>query len=456
MYCIKCGAENEDGVAFCTKCGEKMTASAEFTKGQDNPEKSTKAAETVELTAIKEIKKLSPKSIKIIAAGALLLAVAVVAVVISGKTIRMSDYFQVEFQGYDTVGRASAHFDQEAFLADFNKKAKSKQTVQELAANLFDYYNEDVFDYIDWELSANNKLSNDDKIDLTWQINTDKIKDLYGVRIVAKDETLTVSGLEPVTTFNPFENGVEVLFSGTEPNGTISVYPTAASNDSIYDYLSFEPEKTSGFVNGDTVTVYLSINNYYGNDLEEYCAETYGKIPTETSKTFTVEGLDSYVTSAAQVTAETLEAMKNQAVDVIKEMTANFKTGITLEKMDCVGYYMLFPKDIRNVNKNLGAGNSVFLVYRLTAKFSNDESSDSKQYYVFVRFRDISVDKAGNCSVELLDYATPRTSFYYNSTVKSGWSSLSGSFYGYETLDELRKANVDAYLGTYTYETNIA
>lgn len=47
--------------------------------------------------------------------------------------------------------------------------------------------------------------------------------------------------------------------------------------------------------------------------MKELCANDFGKIPTRTEMTYTVEGLDSYADSLSQIPEETVNAMVEEA-----------------------------------------------------------------------------------------------------------------------------------------------
>ena len=52
------------------------------------------------------------------------------------------------------------------------------------------------------------------------------------------------------------------------------------------------------------------------------CIDKYGAMPQATEKTFTVEGLNEYVTSADTLSDSVLVSLQNQAEDVMKAYAA--------------------------------------------------------------------------------------------------------------------------------------
>ena len=74
-----------------------------------------------------------------------------------------------------------------------------------------------------------------------------------------------------------------------------------------------QPVEVQAADNGDTVTLTASSNREDFSD----CIEKYGAIPAETEKTFTVSGLNEYVTTPALLTDTVLDSLKAQAEEVI-------------------------------------------------------------------------------------------------------------------------------------------
>ena len=92
-------------------------------------------------------------------------------------------------------------------------------------------------------------------------------------KIKYSDETVDVSGLEKIKTFDPFEN-LTLTYSGISPNGTVAISYTG----DVLDENEFYCDTDSGLSNGDVITVYLN------SDDMEYYVENYKNDPFRDGK----------------------------------------------------------------------------------------------------------------------------------------------------------------------------
>ena len=446
MICTHCGKEIQNGITFCPYCGSAVNNAKENTK----------------------MKKHNPAKV--------LVPIAAVAVVAAGgwafanrtPTIDVSKYMTLSADGYNTVGKLNISFDTEKLEKDYGKQIATRFKKQmknlkddtyglsSLTASLYDGYEADLFAETCATGSADKTkgLSNGDVVTYTWDDNSDEAEEAFGVKVKYSDITYTVSGLASVNTFDAFD-GVDVEFSGISPDGraTVNSLPTAAEAQGLYYTL----DENSGLSNGDTVTLTVHSNR---DDFSD-CIDKYGAMPQATEKTFTVEGLNEYVTSADTLSDSVLVSLQNQAEDVFKSYAAQrFSNGQTFKGMTYLGNYILTPKN----KDSWGDKDRIVLAYQVTVHHDytselNTTYDADDSFFWYITFNNVSKDANDNIASGLNDYDTPTTFVKIDSGVqKYSFSSSTETweYYGYASLDSLYNAAVNQYVENYNHQDNVA
>ena len=445
MICTHCGKEIQNGITFCPYCGSAVNNAKENTK----------------------MKKHNPAKV--------LVSIAAVAVVAGGwafanrtPTIDVSKYMTLSADGYNTVGKLNISFDTEKLEKDYGKQIATRFKKQmknlkddtyglsSLTASLYDGYEADLFAETCATGSADKtkNLSNGDVVTYTWDDNSDEAEEAFGVKVKYTDITYTVSGLASVNTFDAFD-GVDVEFSGISPDGraTVNSLPTAAEAQGLYYTL----DENSGLSNGDTVTLTVHSNR---DDFSD-CIDKYGAMPQATEKTFTVAGLNEYVTSADTLSDSVLVSLQNQAEDVFKSYAAQrFSNGQTFKGMTYLGNYILTPKN----KDSWGDKDRIVLAYQVTVHHDytselNTTYDADDSFFWYITFNNVSKDADGNIASGLNDYDTPTTFVKIDSGVqKYSFSSSTETweYYGYASLDSLYNAAVNQYVENYNHQDNVA
>ena len=446
MICTHCGKEIQNGITFCPYCGSTVNNAKENTK----------------------MKKHNPAKV--------LVPIATVAVVAAGgwafanrtPTIDVSKYMTLSVDGYNTVGKLNIDFDTDKLEKDYGKQIATRFKKQmknlkddtfglsSLTASLYDGYEADLFAETCATGSADKtkNLSNGDVVTYTWDDNSDEAEEAFGVKVKYTDITYTVSGLASVNTFDAFD-GVDVEFSGISPDGraTVNSLPTAAEAQGLYYTL----DENSGLSNGDTVTLTVHSNR---DDFSD-CIDKYGAMPQATEKTFTVEGLNEYVTSADTLSDSVLVSLQNQAEDVFKSYAAQrFSNGQTFKGMTYLGNYILTPKN----KDSWGDKDRIVLAYQVTVHHDytselNTTYDADDSFFWYITFNNVSKDADGNIASGLNDYDTPTTFVKIDSGVqKYSFSSSTETweYYGYASLDSLYNAAVNQYVENYNHQDNVA
>ena len=490
MFCGNCGTQIPDGSKFCPNCGKAVEAPVQTVPVEMKVAEPVKApVQPAPQTPIQVQYQAAPKKGGagkligiIVGVCVLILALgAGAAFLFFGRktTINLNKYMTISYSGYETIGKASAVFDTEKFEADYKDKIKftkaankefenAKGEIGELGALVSDLDDVEAAlaaygftpaslleDGINGSLDRTDGLSNGDKVVYTWTISEQDEKDFekyLGVKIKYSDIEGTVEGLETATLFDPFE-GVEIVYSGIAPDGTAQIQNSNTSG--VYGYLDYQLDKSYELSNGDVITA--TVTTYYGNNLEDYCLENYGMIPSETEKTFTVDGLSSYVASASEISDDIMSKMKQQGLDIITANAASYWSDqVTLKEANYLGNYFLTEKP----GAYEGYHNIVDLVYEVVSTIDiNEEDAKYKAdvtYYYYVSFYDVMQMPDGTISVDLSNYDTTYDYFNVDTGVDSGWwSTYNYDFKGYETLDTMFNKIVSANVDVYTYEDNI-
>ena len=456
MICAHCGKEIQDGITFCPYCGSSTTAS-------ENP-----AIESEEKKMKKTVQ--ADKLKKLIAPAAALAILAAGGVVMANRepTIDLDKYVTITADGYNTVGTLNVDFDTDKLEKDYGKKLTQNfkkamknhkddtYGLSELTANLYDGYETELF--VDTcaigSADKSRNLSNGDVVTYSWTDMAEEAEEAFGVKVKYTDITYTVSGLASVNTFDAFD-GVDVEFSGISPDGraTVNSLPTAAEAQGLYYTL----DENSGLSNGDTVTLTVHSNR---DDFSD-CIDKYGAMPQATEKTFTVEGLNEYVTSADTLSDSVLVSLQNQAEDVVKSYAAQrFSNGQTFKGMTYLGNYILTPKN----KDSWGDKDRIVLAYQVTVHHDytselNTTYDADDSFFWYITFNNVSKDANDNIASGLNDYDTPTTFVKIDSGVqKYSFSSSTETweYYGYASLDSLYNAAVNQYVENYNHQDNVA
>ena len=405
-----------------------------------------------------------------------LVSIAAVAVVAAGgwafanrtPTIDVSKYMTLSADGYNTVGKLNIDFDTDKLEQDYGKQITTRFKKQmknlkddtfglsSLTASLYDGYEADLFAETCATGSADKtkNLSNGDVVTYTWDDNSDEAEEAFGVKVKYTDITYTVSGLASVNTFDAFD-GVDVEFSGISPDGraTVNSLPTAAEAQGLYYTL----DENSGLSNGDTVALTVHSNR---DDFSD-CIDKYGAMPQATEKTFTVEGLNEYVTSADTLSDSVLVSLQNQAEDVFKSYAAQrFSNGQTFKGMTYLGNYILTPKN----KDSWGDKDRIVLAYQVTVHHDytselNTTYDADDSFFWYITFNNVSKDANSNIASGLNDYDTPTTFVKIDSGVQKysfSSSTKTWEYYGYASLDSLYNAAVNQYVENYNHQDNVA
>lgn len=357
-------------------------------------------------------------------------AIGTLALTGCGKTtIDLNDYVTITSEGYDTIGEVWAHFDDDALRADYSKKISPSKEGAELAKT----FGEDAIDLllsecIDYDLNGNDEACNGDTYELAWDCHDAQAEEYFNVVLKYSDITYTVDNLKELGTFDPFEN-INVSFSGTSPMAEASYEVDSSKEEMSYVTVEWlvndEPIYGTNIINnlknGDTVTLHAYIPDY---EIQDFASKYGCAIETDT-KTYTCEVGDYYIDDVAQITEECLnemiakgeEAYRNEEA---KETDPWDPKGI--EEISYAGNYFLTLNDMSKYDFYL---NHLYVIYNVKEL---DSSLNPVEFYIYVRFDNISKNSDGSCYVDLDKYDA-----MFERSIVSGFEAESGSYLGIKT-----------------------
>lgn len=344
-------------------------------------------------------------------AVAIVVVIGLLAVVLLNRktSINMKDYLQVSYSGMDTVGEADVSVDWMALESKALSKSKNLLTDSLLLESSLSV-----------DATPTEGLSNGDTVTVTVTCDEDTAK-LMKLKFVNTTVDYTVSGLAEGVQTDVFAD-LSVSFEGIAPDGTAVLQNN--STDSFVKGVSYSVDPAYGLSNGDTVTVTARYSEQ--NALEQL------RVVPETTKTYTVSGLDAYISSYDQLDQDTIDQVTQQSKDVINtELLAN---GGNYYKAAYDKYYYGFDKssisltDVSLQTTYFAAAkpdtytrysNELVQVYKITA--SDEESPDGVTFYYAVGYHDFILKGDGTVSVKLTDttdlYGNPSTDALYNEVI---------------------------------------
>ena len=170
-----------------------------------------------------------------------------------------------------------------------------------------------------------------------------------------------------MSKFDPFED-VKVSFSGIAPNGKAEI-AYSGGGDILHEY-NFKLDKFDKLKNNDTVTVSLNLDE----DKIASMADRYGRIPEKMSQTYTVSGLETYVTQYSELPQDFIKEVNDKAKEVVKEYTDSaYGEGTTLSDLKYEGYVL---------KTDLDEGyNGLYIVYSRVLTSTDSKYVTTKMYY---------------------------------------------------------------------------
>lgn len=307
--CKNCGTEMKENAKFCTSCGAALeeTKISQDGEGIDEGIKENQTGNTLNLKD-----KIDKKKNLIFVGIAVLAVIMGLALFISTmkKTIKLSDYYEVTYEGGNGYGKAHVHIKYDELEAAICE-------IKDISYDGISYWNvvEAVEGYIEAEISPQENLKNGDNIEVTFDIPNEKF--IKGVRIKADSEKVKVEGLETYKEITDEElfKDVEVIFKNYSPFLLASV--ENKSNDEFLKTVNYSVENSGEISNGDTITIEATWNDSDA-DKSKYVVVASGK------KKIKVEGQEEYILNKEMITDDMLKQIKAKVEEEYTESYSNY------------------------------------------------------------------------------------------------------------------------------------
>lgn len=334
---------------------------------------------------------------------AAMLAALAMAVVLTacGAKVDLKQYVTAEFDGANEHADIRVTVDYNAIAEAVNKSNKGN-------GSLADSLNaQTLSNAISYSCDKAENISNGDTVTVTFTVPEELTKS-YDFSVTNTTMTFKAENLPLLSKIDAFAD-INVHFSGSAPFGTASVENNSGSD--FLQQVSFQLDKTENLSNGDTVTVTAVY--------DDYLTETYGCIPESDTKTYTVEGLDSYVTSFDGLPDGALDEVHTDSRDRVESLIANKEQicGAFIDwSTDTPDTYQVDTQNLKLytsyllVSKGADFGakysNRYIAVYHTTGSMSKKSwfgDSYNGDMYIAVDYKDLKFDESGNLIVNLTD-----------------------------------------------------
>ena len=322
------------------------------------------------------------------------------------EEILLDPYAELNIEGADGYGRASAGFDGERFREKLEEEmladgtGLSAEDIHELAQMVsaeprfeFSVEKAGMDDGKDEKASYLENISNGDTVTLNVTIS-EEMQNLirergFSLSFDCNPLVMTATGLPEAEAYDPFGE-LEVGFSGVEGSGRVS----AAYHGQYPISFSCEPEEN--LHNGDTIHVQGSFSSDY--DMDKFISD-FQVVPSSLEKEYMVSGLLINPTSIKDFTVDHLQQLseraRNAAMILIKE---DYGEDEDIVRIENAGMYYGYSGD------NTDPGNDPEAGMEAGSEDSQEEGSEDETEEESSGEKDISGEHAfsGNKSRNFL------------------------------------------------------
>ncbi|MCR5419458.1 MAG: hypothetical protein K6E98_00425 [Lachnospiraceae bacterium] len=249
---------------------------------------------------------LMPVFVVILGAGAYVVANAT-----PGDTLILSDYFEINYEGYNNIGKVSITRKDDLMFDDVDRIRLAQKEGLIVNKNV---KNDEYLLFaagISAMVEPNSNLKNGDNFTVSYLYDKDLAKRLR-INVDASEKIYTVEGLTDAValTSEDLFRDLSVEFSGISPKVEMTINNN--STNPLIQTLVFKAEEYREFYNvGDTVKI-----RCYFNEKERLSDDYYITTPLQDCvKEYTVTGTQSYVTSLDQIPSEVI----NEAIEAGKK-----------------------------------------------------------------------------------------------------------------------------------------
>lgn len=353
------------------------------------------------------------------------------------KRVDLMDIATVKYTGIDGEGKASVHMEWKEVESYLNSNVNAKKGINLLSIVTLE-------DSVEYSLDKKENLSNGDKIELTVTYNKKLAKDL-GLNLRGKSKKIKVEGLKEAVDIDLFSD-IEVDFNGVSPFGKAEIRNT--SSNSFLKSVRYEIVSDSNIKKEDTVKVKA---NYSTTEAEEE-----GYRIKETTKEYTVDEIDEYITDVDSIDEETMAKIESHSKDLINASFAkdnyymyiyNSLSNAAAKFNSSYSYLSTLDKSTIKVN-SIDLEKKYFLSLKAGQSRGYSSEKSNKLYMVY------KVNVTDNCFPESTTVYVP---IYFNDIIKRTSGDIDmvltdGKMQkGYDNLDNVYRESVTADKDKYDY-----
>lgn len=332
----------------------------------------------------------------------------------SVKSVDLTDYIEVSFDGMDTVGYANYYVDDyeavvdrsgfkpEDFETEMIKLVEKKPEKAEEINALFSQYNVSI--------DKEENLSNGDKVKVTVTVD----EDAKGVK--GGEKEFTVEGLEEPEelTAEDVKKHIIVDFVGANERGSARIENTF--NDDLA-YIDFTVENNGELTNGDEAILTI-------NEEETSLIENGFKLAEDFNVTYEVKGLHEFAAKAEDISnIQDVKRMITEEVNKAypKESDWNFSTVYDVNEE--VALYRQFNDEDEDSYSSETEQHGSFVVLYTIKEYDNMDSKKEKdvydEYVVMQGYRNLELDDNGKVNVsKMIEISDTQDSSYSLDTVQ--------------------------------------
>lgn len=256
--------------------------------------------------------------------------------------------------------------------------------------------------------------------------------------------TLALSGCSAKPVEVDPTSYLTVEFSGISGEGTASWKFdaegfAAACGDGVKDASGLAAcidgslDVAEGLSNGDTVT-------FLWNCDADTAEQEHNAILSPADTTFTVEGLDQWVTALDEIGHADWDTLEAKGEEALSQREGDSITGA-----ECLGGYLLVRQDFSS--EMVDTHNILYIAYKVQAQLPD---GSGLTYYAAIGFSDLVLH--GDGSVEVT--SDQGFAAYGNIDVQANGEYY--NFTGFETLEDMNAECITGYQGMYSVEPNVA
>lgn len=322
--------------------------------------------------------------------SAFMFTVIIFALAACNKTVKLADYVDVEFTGYDKVGQATFDIDKEQLYEDVlgvkSEKDLEDEDIQQKIAT--------ITSQTSVKLENTNDLENGDTVTIITEVNEDRVDNIEGGK-----KEITVEGLEELKTLSEEDvlDNIDIEFVGTDGRGFIHIeneFETDSDFSSLTN-LEFEVENDGYLENDEEVTI-------VPNEKDKNNLPTSGyEIDDDFALTVTVEGLKPVASNIDDI--ENFDEIEEMIDDEINDFYEDNISDVVI--VDTVVYdikkegYLYRPHrdydddaTYLNVNEDLGE-TTLATVYSIQ-QYADEEKEELTDDFAALRgFKSIEFDE---------------------------------------------------------------